>query len=130
MMRFAFVIPGRPCGVNEAYAGRGGRGRDRRLTPEGSSYKQLAAHYALQAAKRAGVHAPLDHAIGVRLGFFFATMANDIDGPIKLTLDALQLGRVLVNDNRILRLEVTKARDATRPRTEVELYDIPAGSEP
>lgn len=117
-----FTVPGVPLSVNKLYR-RGGSEywlyghRDRFLTSEGKAYKQKVTFLATLALKKHGL-LPAGHC-AVVIQFFFPTTANDIDGPLKPMLDAMQDAGVFANDNRVVRLLAIKRKDPKNPRAEV-----------
>lgn len=63
--------------------------------------------------------------LGIYLDFYFETpMKRDLDGGLKITLDAL--GRALGFDDRaVVDLHLVKRIDPLRPRVEIEIETIP-----
>lgn len=122
-MRFEFTVPGQPLSVNRVYSNQrqGAAGRGRFTTREGKAFKALV-HDLARIAR--GHRSPLDEPVVVALAFYFRTLASDIDGPVKPVLDALQRAGLFVNDNRIVQLSVTKAKDPENPRTEVRVEAV------
>jgi Holliday junction resolvase RusA-like endonuclease len=74
------------------------------MTAAGKAFK-AAVQKAAQEAMRGCF--PMSGPIVVLLDFWFKTTANDIDGPVKLVLDALQ-GIVYLNDRQVVSLSVAK----------------------
>jgi Holliday junction resolvase RusA-like endonuclease len=106
-----------PVGVNATY--RTGRGRWFK-SPEAEAYRtalQLVAKRAMRGK------APMSGELEVRLLFAFATARNDIDGPIKSSLDALE-SVVYQNDRQVGALKVRKIKDPEAPRVEVEVVEV------
>jgi Holliday junction resolvase RusA-like endonuclease len=124
-----FMADGPPIATNQGYepiwVGRGRKARPGfKLSTEGMLYKQRLHVAGTVAWARAGRPAPLERAIvGVRFGF--RTHANDIDGPLKFALDAVQASRLVVNDNRVLRVVLEKVVDGDL-RTEVGVAALDA----
>jgi Holliday junction resolvase RusA-like endonuclease len=85
----------------------------------------LAYQFAVAAAARRAMRGrePFEGEVEVRLLFAFATRRNDVDGPIKSTLDAVALGGVVANDRQVTALKVRKVCDPEAPRTEVEVVE-------
>jgi Holliday junction resolvase RusA-like endonuclease len=66
-------------------------------------------------------------ACGVRIDFAAFSPLCDVDGPIKLTLDALAGklgGRVYANDRQVVELHVSKRVDRARPRLGIEVWTL------
>ena len=115
-----FVIPGQPLSVNRLY-GTSRKRKTRFRTHEGTAYKSGAALLAKVA--RGGAES-LRGPVEVHLALYFRTLASDIDGPVKVLVDALQAGGVVANDNQVMKLVVTKARDKVNPRAEVTVLPM------
>jgi crossover junction endodeoxyribonuclease RusA len=115
-----------PPGVNNQYLTVGKR---RVLSaPAKSFHRDVAKH--VSALRSSGVLSPAitqsfgASAIGVYLVYYFETPhRRDLDGGLKITLDALS--RTLGFDDRaIVDLHLSKKIDPLRPRVEVELETI------
>lgn len=115
-----FTIPGQPLSVNRLY-GTSRKRKTRFRTHEGTAYKDAAALLARSAL--AG-REPFQGPVEVGLALYFRTLAADLDGPVKVLVDALQAGGVVANDNQVMKLVVTKARDKGNPRAEVEVVPL------
>ena len=109
-----FTVPGQPVSQNRCYQ----RARQGRMfmTKEGKAWKAKVALFAKVAMPD---RVPLEGPVSVEMAFYFPTRRNDLDGPIKPTLDALQDGRVFLNDRQVVRLVVTKHLDPDNPRAEI-----------
>lgn len=115
-----------PPGVNNQYLTVG---RRRVLSAPAKAFHRDVVKL-VESQRRAGVVTPaIEHALGdallgVYLTFFFATPhKRDLDGGLKITLDAL--GRALGFDDRaVVDLHLTKKIDPLRPRLEVEIETI------
>jgi crossover junction endodeoxyribonuclease RusA len=115
-----------PPGVNNQYATVG---RRRVLSAEARAFNRDVAK-AVASLRGQGQIAPAEEKLlsssllGVYLVFFFATPhRRDLDGGLKITLDAL--GRALGFDDRaVVDLHLTKRIDPLHPRVEVELETI------
>ena len=115
-----------PPGVNNQYVSVG----NRRVLSQGakSFHRDVEKHIAGLRAR--GVLSPAtelalaDAALGVYLVYYFETPhRRDLDGGLKITLDALS--RALGFDDRaIVDLHLSKKIDPLRPRVEVELETI------
>lgn len=117
-----FAVPVAPLGVNRAYApARWGKRHGFRLTPEGQAFKDAIAFAGRRAMRGAEA---ITGEVEVRLLFVYPSRRNDIDGPAKLTLDALEHGRVYGNDRQVSRLVVEKRCDPEAPRVEVEVIEV------
>ena len=76
------------------------------MTAEGKAFK---SRIALAAKLAMGHRVPYTGPVSIEIGYWFKTAANDIDGPVKLTVDALQ-GIVFKNDRQVVHLAVDKYR--------------------
>lgn len=99
-MRVAFSVDGKPVSTNASYL----RSANRRMrkSPEAIAWQTRIQYAARRAAK--GVR-KLAGDIEVSLLIAFPTRRNDIDGPIKGILDAMQ-GTIYANDRQVRRLVV------------------------
>lgn len=115
-----------PPGVNNQYLTVG---RRRVLSKPAQTFNHDVAK-AVERARRDGIVSPAVEAalrealLGVYLTFFFETpMRRDLDGGLKIALDAL--ARALAFDDRaVVDLHLSKRIDPLRPRLEVELETI------
>ena len=97
------------------------------LSATGRAYKTQVAQQILLALARTPRRDQLLQTIrseflSLSIRFHFsAPLRRDVDGGLKITQDALceALG---INDNRILDIHLSKAQDATHPRTDVSLF--------
>lgn len=116
-----FTVPVRPIGVNAAYApARWGRRHGFRKTDAAVQYStllQLAARRAMRGRD------PFSGHCEVRLLFVYPDNRSDVDGAVKLSLDALE-GCVYWDDRQVVRLVAEKAKDAEAPRVEVEVVEV------
>ncbi len=125
-MSLALSLP-LPPGVNNQYVTVG---RRRVLSKPAQAFNRDVAK-VVERARRDGVVAPAVEAalrealLGVYLTFYFETpMRRDLDGGLKIALDAL--GRALgLDDRAVVDLHLTKRIDPLHPRLEVELEAIP-----
>lgn len=115
-----------PPGVNNQYVTVG---RRRVLSKPAQTFKRDAAK-AIEQARRDGVVTPTaeaalrDALLGVYLTFYFETpMRRDLDGGLKIALDAL-CGALGLDDRAVVDLHLTKQIDPLRPRVEIELETI------
>jgi crossover junction endodeoxyribonuclease RusA len=116
-----------PPGVNNQYLTVGKR---RVLSASAKAFhrevtKHISALRASGALSPTTEHSFAESAIGVYLVYFFETPhRRDLDGGLKITLDALS--RTLGFDDRaIVDLHLSKKIDPLRPRVEVEVETIP-----
>lgn len=116
-MRVKFVVPGRTVSVNGTYRGAHGTTKSR----EAVAFQRSIAFRAKNAMRQG--RKPFDAGVGVVIGFHAAHPLMDIDGPLKLTLDALQ-GVVYTNDLQVQELVVRKQLDREHPRLDVEVYSL------
>ncbi len=115
-----------PPGVNNQYVTVG---RRRVLSKPAQTFKRDATK-AIERARRDGVVTPAaeaalrDALLGVYLTFYFETpMRRDLDGGLKIALDAL-CGALDLDDRAVVDLHLTKRIDPLRPRVEIELEAI------
>jgi Holliday junction resolvase RusA-like endonuclease len=119
-----FTVPLEPLNVNHAYApARWGKRHGFRKTDEASTYQEQIAYRAKVAMQR---REPFTGTCRVVLTLVYSENRCDIDGALKLILDALQ-GVVYRNDRQIRRLVVDKVvgRDRT-PCIELEITEYAA----
>ena len=109
--RWHFVLPLLPPSVNHAYLPNGKGGRY--MTTEARSARSTFTLAALAAGFRSNVAATYR----VELSFTMPDWALDLDGPVKLALDAMFAEGH--HDHRIIRLLVRKAVAPGVSRTEV-----------
>ena len=115
-----------PPGVNNQYVTVG---RRRVLSKAAQTFKRDVAKLIGGLRERgelepARERAFADALIGVYLTFYFTTpMRRDLDGGLKITLDALSTA-LGFDDRSIVDLHLTKQIDPLRPRLEVELETI------
>ena len=117
MTAIRFCVPVAPVGVNATY--RTGRGRWFK-SPDAEAYRNALRVVAKRAMRGAE---PMTGEVEVRFLFAFATRRNDIDGPVKGSLDALE-GVVVENDRQVGALKVRKIVDPDAPRVEVEVVEV------
>lgn len=115
-----------PPGVNNQYVTVG---RRRVLSKPAQTFKRDATK-AIERARREGVITPAAEAalrgalLGVYLTFYFETpMRRDLDGGLKIALDAL-CSALGLDDRAVVDLHLTKRIDPLRPRVEIELEAI------
>lgn len=117
-----------PPGVNNQYLTVG----KRRVLSKSAKAFNADVRKLLERARLDGVVTPeMEEAfkpafLGVYLTFFFETPnRRDLDGGLKIALDALCTGLGL-DDRAVVDLHLTKRIDPLHPRLEVELEAIPA----
>ncbi len=115
-----------PPGVNNQYVTVG---RRRVLSKPAQVFKRDATK-AIERARRDGVVTPAaeaalrDALLGVYLTFYFETpMRRDLDGGLKIALDAL-CGALGLDDRAVVDLHLTKRIDPLHPRVEIEMEAI------
>ncbi len=115
-----------PPGVNNQYVTVG---RRRVLSKTAQVFKRDATK-AIKRARRDGVVTPgaeaalRDALLGVYLTFYFETpMRRDLDGGLKIALDAL-CSALGLDDRAVVDLHLTKRIDPLHPRVEIELETI------
>lgn len=89
------------------------------VSREAREYKHAAALMALAAGVR-----PLDGEVAVSLHIYRPRKSGDLDGRIKVTLDALN-GIAWRDDSQVAELHAYRHEDKTHPRAEVTVS--PAG---
>ena len=120
-----FTLP-LPPGVNNQYATVG---RRRVLSRPAQAFNRDVAK-VVERARREGTVTPSIEAdlrgalLGVYLTFYFETpMRRDLDGGLKISLDALCRALAL-DDRAVVDLHLTKRIDPLHPRLELELEAI------
>jgi crossover junction endodeoxyribonuclease RusA len=115
-----------PPGVNNQYVSVGGR---RVLSTSAKSFNRDVIKVISALRSRGELLPPTERALagsllGVYLDYYFETPhRRDLDGGLKITLDAL--GRALGFDDRaVVDLHLSKKIDPLRPRVEVEVETI------
>lgn len=116
-----FTLEQAPVSQNQVY----------KKTRHGMIYKSKegrAYQAALNAAARAAMDGkqPLSGDVAVGFQFYFKSRRNDVDGPLKPSLDALQEG-VFANDRCVKQVFIEKFHDPERPRVEVWAEEISYG---
>jgi Holliday junction resolvase RusA-like endonuclease len=86
-------------------------------TDEAEAYEWLVADAC------ADLPAPRPGALGLVIDFYFRDARSDIDGRLKLLIDAIAAA-LKFNDKFVAKLHVEKHVDAKRPRAEVALYQF------
>jgi Holliday junction resolvase RusA-like endonuclease len=116
-MRINFDVEGAQVSTNAAY--RAGRGRFWK------DVKAVAwqARIMAQAVKTMGRHPAIAEDVIVVVDFFFGSRRNDLDGPLKLVLDALQ-PRVICNDRQVRSITLRKHLDTENPHTRIEVATL------
>ena len=115
-----------PPGVNNQYVSVG---RRRVLSAPAKAFHRDVGKVMAGLRARGELSAECERALGVShlgiyLEYFFATPAKrDLDGGLKITLDALG-GAVGFDDRAVVDLHLTKRIDPLRPRVEVEIETI------
>jgi crossover junction endodeoxyribonuclease RusA len=116
-----------PPGVNNQYVSVG---RRRVLSKPAQTFNKDVAR-VVERARRDGLVTEADEAalrgapLGVYLDFYFDTpMRRDLDGGLKIALDALCRALAL-DDRAVVDLHLTKRLDPLRPRLELEIEAIP-----
>ncbi|HET7092253.1 MAG TPA: RusA family crossover junction endodeoxyribonuclease, partial [Thermomicrobiales bacterium] len=125
MVALTFTLP-LPPGVNNQYVTAGKR---RVLSATAQRFhRETAKRFA--ALRLDGTIAPAaeaalrDALVGVYLTFFFETpMRRDLDGGLKIALDAIARG-LGFDDRAVVDLHLTKRIDPLHPRLEVEIETI------
>lgn len=119
-----YTVPGPPVTTNQGYKPASwGKRQGMVLTDAGAAYKARLLLYARKAWMLAGRPEALKKA-RVAIRFSFKTLGSDIDGAVKFVLDSLAPAGIIVNDNRVRRLEVDKLDPDGVERTEVDVEGI------
>lgn len=111
-----FIVPGPQVSVNAAY--RAGRGRFYMDAPA-KAWKERISALARNAMRKAKLK-PYAGDVRVEIEFHFAGTRNDLDGPLKLALDALA-PFVIPDDLKVTSLGLEKISGSKRPRTEIRV---------
>lgn len=116
-----------PPSINEQYATIDGR----RVSSQVARHFKQQVKALLRSLERQGIlsaelHDQLRQGyLALFLDFYFTTpLKRDLDGGLKITLDALCEGLAL-NDNRVVDIHLTKHIDPLRPHLYVELEALP-----
>lgn len=116
-----------PPSINEQYATIDGR----RVSSQVARHFKQQVRALLRSLERQGIlSAELRDQLrqgylALFLDFYFTTpLKRDLDGGLKITLDALCEGLAL-NDNRVVDIHLTKHIDPLRPHLYVELEALP-----
>jgi Holliday junction resolvase RusA-like endonuclease len=125
---FTVRIAGAPIATNRAYAPVAFRLKGSpkwvariRLTDQGERWRDLVRDQVLAARVRFARDWRTDgESYEVRIVYDFASHASDIDGPIKLTLDALQRA-VYEDDRQVSHLDVVRRVNTMHPGVEITL---------
>ncbi len=116
-----------PPGINEQYATVDGR----RVSSQVARHFKQQVKTLLRSLERQGVISTelrdqlRQGYLALFLDFYFTTpLKRDLDGGLKITLDALceNLG---LNDNRVVDIHLTKHIDPLHPRLYVEMEALP-----
>ena len=62
-------------------------------------------------------------AADLEVTFFFESRRPDIDGPLKLVMDAIEEARLVKNDRQFAKVILRKRHDPANPRTEIVVRD-------
>lgn len=68
---------------------------------------------------------PCDNPIRLSIGWFRPQKRGDLDGKLKIVIDALQ-GMLYFNDAQIVEIRAYRVEDPMNPRLEVEVEALPA----
>ena len=128
----AVRIPGSPLGQNACYRiviiGRGKSAHATlAMTKEGKAYK-AEIQRVLRAVRPVGWDTGTE--VDVDAVYWFDSRRPDVDGPGKLTLDAIQCSKgeddgLLLNDRQVRRFTQTRRLDRERPRLELTVRAVP-----
>ena len=131
-MTIAFVVPGSPLSQNRAYR----RSIQRRMYKSDEAYA-YTARLIIAAREARNGRAMLTGPVAVSLRVVFDSDRPDLDGPVKLVLDALQEPRarrpgagLYANDRQVRRLVVERLVDRFDPRLEVVVEPLALGWPP
>jgi Holliday junction resolvase RusA-like endonuclease len=124
-VKLSFIVQGRTVSVNGTYRRRAGYGLMK--TEQAIAFQRTIAFRAKDAMRRQSQRHPTTHEVGVSVDFHAANSRMDIDGPLKLILDAME-GIVYADDCQVRALSVRKHFDKLCPRLVVEVYELDAAS--
>lgn len=116
-----------PPGINEQYATVDGH---RVSTLVARRFKRQVRDIVHTLIKQGTLHDELHHQfrqsyLALFLDFYFTTpLKRDLDGGLKITLDAL-CEAIGLNDNRVVDIHLTKHIDPLHPHLYVELEAVP-----
>lgn len=117
-----------PPTLNESYSGRKGGG-GLFMTAKAKAWKETA--WYMLRSQLPHKHKPIEGPLECHMRFVPPNRRGDADNRIKITLDALQAGGVIVNDRQIKRLVIDWA-EPNPPgyvRLALESLQPPAGPE-
>jgi Holliday junction resolvase RusA-like endonuclease len=133
---FSFEVAGEPVSQNRAYkivtrnGKQGGHHGSLKMSGEAYIFKTQIAVSAARACPVQRIQDP----ISVVIELWFGSARPDIDGPVKLALDALQGMRppkkainrsrmfgCIKNDRQVIELHVRRRIDPARPRMKITL---------
>ena len=115
-----FRVDGSPIATNAAYRRRG-KGPGMYLTTEAKFWKQCVEYHAQKAMLRED---PYEGDVGVSIDLLLPNPRQDVDGPIKLILDAME-GIVYHNDSQVRSISVRKFPSVpAKPGAEILVYRI------
>lgn len=114
----ALVLPYPPA-LNHLYRAFDGKVL---LSREGRAYKEQVGWLALAAQQAPPLRGP----VVVELVLYRPRKAGDIDGPLKVLLDALE-GHLWANDRQIVEMHVYRKDDKHNPRVEVRAWEVKEG---
>ncbi len=123
-----FVLPGLPPTTNMAYkvAGRDGHGVMYKTTI--AKEWQTIAGLVIGAGRIQPHQDWANCNIGVQFTFWCKNESRDIDGGVKLALDAVAIG-LDFNDKQVTSLVVYKAKAMREEETDVWVYDVERGND-
>jgi Holliday junction resolvase RusA-like endonuclease len=112
--KLSFTVPGITKSVNQSYR-IGKRGQFYKTTDVKDYQKRIYSIAFSEAHKQQWIR-PKNCSVSVTC----YNMRHDLDGPAKLTLDALQ-GVCYDNDSSVLELHMFRKKDSGEPRLEISL---------
>jgi Holliday junction resolvase RusA-like endonuclease len=117
-----YVIEGPPLSVNNSKAAVPVRGKLRMITTRKAREWKAAATWGLKSQK--GTRPTINGPCTVAMFVYLKTSAGDADNYIKAALDALQDAGIIGNDRQVRQVSATKAKDAKRPRVEINIETL------
>jgi Holliday junction resolvase RusA-like endonuclease len=114
----SFVCYTKPISQNQCY--RRGRGSRLFMSSVGRDYKEAVSAAARNAMELAGLEATQQPCCA-HFVFWYGSRANDVDGALKPSLDALQ-GIVYENDRQVVKVVIEKRYDRDDPRLSVDIF--------
>lgn len=117
-----YVIEGKPLSVNHAKKPVRIRGLLMMVNTKEAKAWKLAACWSLKAQR--GTRPTITGPCALSIASYLSTTNGDVDNYAKATLDALQEAGIIANDRQVQRMCISKAKDAKRPRVEINIETL------